>query len=165
VTVKRWLIRIAGVALLVLGAALWARADEPPVVGAVPPPPQVLPHATPAPFPAPRPSYFGPSARPDPRPIADPAERLVQLSVPAAPAPVVAPTAAASSTAPAAAPAIVITIPHDEHMHWTRVRHVHFPSWPARPAKAAPVPPAERLAEPVRATPQAPSKFGAFFRR
>jgi hypothetical protein len=169
VTVKRWLIRIAGVALLVLGAALWARADEPPPVGAVAPPPAVLPRAS-----SYRPLYFGPSDRPDPTPIQDPAE-VLRATVSAAPAPAVTPTAVLSSTAPAAATAppaaIVITIPHDDHLHLTHVRHWHFPARPAKTAPAAvpvralkaPAPPDE----PVRAlpSPQAPGKFGGFFRR
>lgn len=136
---KWWLTRIVGVALIVLGAALAARAQEPTgSVGVVP----AVPNGS------------TPTALPG--------------STPAASAPVVASTAVPSSTAPAAATVptakISVEIPHGTAVHFTHVRHWYFPPRPAKPAKTPPavvVPPAE----PVRPTPQAPSKWFSFSRR
>ena len=164
---KEWIVRtaeiavrIAGVALIVLGFTIWALADEP--AGAVAPPPA----APTAPLVRPR-VYFGPSDRPDPRPIPQPAPADVQLlaaqSVAPAPEAPTPPPLAPAAPAAANAPAIHVVIPHDEHLHFTRVVHWHFPPRPARAVKTTPAPAPPMVG--ALPSPQAPSKFGGFFHR
>ena len=133
---KWWLARIVGVALVVAGAALYAHGQESTGSAGVIP---LVPNGS------------TPTALPGSTPAA-PAPVVPPTAPPAAPA---APAAATGPAGTTATPAITVTIPHDEHLHWTVVRHLHFPS---RAAKAAPAPKAVPPAEPVRATPQAPWK-------
>ena len=142
------LLKVIGLILIAIGAAtIVAQAQEPAARSAI-----ATASASPLPLPNPvaQPSMrFGPSDTVDPSPVSGPVAAALPAVTPAAPrvvtptVPPAAPAAPAAATGPASTtptPAITVTIPHDEHLHFTVVRHWHFPS---RTAKATPAAPAK----------------------